>query len=115
MRGGCKRCGLSLKYDMNRRSSATVPGPWDQQNTCAPACMTVTYRIVEISRSDRLLHRCDVVGVGIRLYDNFYSLAKTCELIPDVSRSVETLVLEELLIAKLLRVIRLRPLFPDVQ
>ena len=74
-----------------------------------------THGVVEVPSSDGLLDWSDIVRVWIALHHDLHTFAQASELIADVARSAQTLELQELLVTELLRVVRLRPLFPHVQ
>ena len=77
--------------------------------------MKGTCRVIEISRCDCLLYRCDVVGVRVALNDDFHTLAQPGKLITNIARPTQTLILQELLVAELLGVVGVRPLLPNIE
>ena len=74
-----------------------------------------SYRVVEITSSNCLLYWCDIVRVGITLNEDLDTLTESRQLIPDITGTTETLELQELFVAELLRVVRFRPLLPYVE
>jgi len=74
-----------------------------------------TYSVVEVSRRDSFLYTADIVCIRIALNDDFNTFTKPSQLIPNVSCPTETLELQELLVAELLRIIRVGPLLPNIE
>jgi hypothetical protein len=77
--------------------------------------MRTAYRIVKVPRRDRLLHRDHVAGVRISAHSQPNTLTKVNELVPHIPRTVEAPELHELLVAELLRKVRLGPLVPQIE
>lgn len=75
----------------------------------------MAYGVIEISGSQSLLYRRNVIRVRIALYDDLHSFTKTCQLISNITRSAERFELQELFVAELLRVVRVCPLVPYIQ
>lgn len=117
MRGGYRRFDLSSMSYTNLRSSAIVPASRSTGKSlfAPPFPPRDTHRVIEITCSDSLLNRSDIIRVRVTLNNHFHPLTQPCELITDIPSTTETLELKELLVTKLLRVICLRPLFPNVE
>ena len=73
------------------------------------------HRVVKVSRGDRLLNGNNIIRVRVPLNDHLHTLTQPRELIPNIPRATKTLELQKLLVTKLLRVVRVGPLFPYVE
>lgn len=100
---------------MNRRSSEVKPESASRVRVGCWKAGERTYRIVKIPGSNRLLYGCDIRRVRIAFNHNLDSFTEPGQLISNVSRSAQTLELQELFVAELLRVICLGPSFPNVE
>lgn len=74
-----------------------------------------THSVVEVARRDCLLHWGDIIGIWIRLNHHLHTVTQPSQLISNVARPAQTLELQKLLIAELLRIVRFGPLFPNIQ
>lgn len=74
-----------------------------------------TNGVVEVSSGHGLLNWRDIIRVRVGLNNDLHALTQPCKLVSNITRPAETLELQELLIAELLRVVRLGPLLPNIK